>query len=528
MRPRAAQSAAGRGAISALLGLATALAAPACAAVALADLVPALGSRLDGPSGTSRFGTQLAALGDVDGDGYDDIAIGAPAQPHGSTPEAGAVYLVYGTSVGVPAADFDAPASATFMRIERGTAAANTAVGAAVVAVGDMDGDGHADLAIGSALGEFNGTTPGRAWVVRGRAARPALIDLDSDAQTTTLTGATVGDGFGLTLAGGGDLNGDGRPDLAIGAVYADSFAGQTLVLYGAPILPASADATAFSGNLGMRFTDSATFDLSGIALALGGDVNGDGVDDLVIGALGPTDDASNCVGGAFVVFGRTGGWSGAVDVQTLAYGQGARVLGRFYPASGANSAGSAVAILGDQNGDGMDEVVVADPDASPLGRGLAGAVAVIYGSRQWPTTLGFGDLDGQSGYRLYGAAAGDKFGDALAAADLNGDGVADLAVAAVQRANNTSLGSGRVFVHFGRAREAAERDLAPWLAGGGLGEIYLPPAQTTDFGSVQAACRSCVSGPRLLLGAAALDAGRGAAWLLKRSDRIFQDGGEP
>ena len=108
MRPRAAQSAAGRGAISALLGLATALAAPACAAVALADLVPALGSRLDGPSGTSRFGTQLAALGDVDGDGYDDIAIGAPAQPHGSTPEAGAVYLVYGTSVGAAAADFDA------------------------------------------------------------------------------------------------------------------------------------------------------------------------------------------------------------------------------------------------------------------------------------------------------------------------------------------------------------------------------------------------------------------------------------
>ncbi|NCT67400.1 MAG: hypothetical protein GXC76_07120 [Rhodanobacteraceae bacterium] len=500
------------------------------AALPLDDLPPELARRLAGPASASHFGASLAAVGDFDGDGYLDIAIGAPSQARGGAQGAGAVYVVYGTSIGIPSPDFDDPQSPWVSRIESASAGSGTALGVSLAATGDIDGDGRDDLAIGSALGEFGGSTPGKVWIVRGRPTREATIDVDADTRTTTLTGEAASDGFGLVLAGGGDLNGDGRPDLAIGAVYANGFNGSTYVLYGSSTPPASIGAAALDGAAGVTFSDSGDFDLSGISLALGGDVNGDGIDDLVIGALGPNDAASNYVGGAYVVFGRAGGWgAGAVDLQALAAGQGTRILGSYYAASGADSAGSAVAILRDQNGDHIDEIVVADPDASPLGRGLAGAVGVVYGSSTLPASLTFADLDGQRGYQLFGAAGGDKFGSALAHADVNGDGIDDLAIAAVQRVNSTSLGTGRVFVHFGRSTEIAARDMAPWLGGRGYGELYTPGSGTVDFGELAGACRAtCPPGARLLLGAASDGTGNGTVYVLERSDRIFADGAEP
>jgi len=514
------------------LGLALAALLPAapCAALALTDMPPELATRLGGPAAASRLGTSLAAVGDFDGDGFQDIAIGAPARAQGATSNAGAVYLVYGTSVGIPSPDFDALPDAAVTTIASGAAVANTALGVTLAAAGDSDGDGRDDLAIGSSLGEFNRSTPGKVWIVRGRAARPASIDVDSDTGTTTVSGEIAGDGFGLALAGGGDVNGDGRPDVAIGAVYANGFGGSTYVVYGAanpaPALPAQL----LNGTTGVTFTNSAGFDLSGIALALGGDVNGDGIDDLVIGALGLNDAANNYVGGAYVVFGQANGWADTpIDLQSLAQGEASRILGTYYSASGADSAGSAVAILRDQNGDHIDEIVVADPDASPLGRGFAGAVGVVYGAATLPASLSFSDLDGPRGYRLYGAAAGDKLGNDVTTADVNGDGIDDLVAAAVQRVDNTTLGTGRVFVHFGRAGEIAERDLAPWLAGRGNGEVYTPPPGTVDFGEVQGTCgATCPAGARLLLGAAAENADNGAVYVLTRSDRIFADGTEP
>jgi hypothetical protein len=130
-------------------------------------------------------------------------------------------------------------------------------------------------------------------------------------------------------------------------------------------------------------------------------------------------------------------------------------------------------------------------------------------------------------GYRLYGAAGGDKFGYDVAVADWNGDGRQALLIDAVQRVDNTTLGTGRVFVHFARAQEIAERDMQPWLVGHGFGEIYTPPQGTVDFGSLRAACRRCLGSTPVVMGSGQENGGHGAAYVVTRSDRIFYDGNE-
>ena len=502
------------------------MALPAVAALPLDQLGSALGQRIAGTAAPAALGLSVASAGDFNGDGYPDVLLAAPNAARGATPGVGQVYVIYGTSVGIPTVNIATLSALQGCVISSTGAAASSQIGLSVVGLGDFDGDGIDDIAIGSAIGDFGATQPGLAWIVRGRNVPAATLDLDTAAGITCLTGNSNGDGFGTVLAAGGSVNGDARPDLIIGAPYAVDFGGAAYLIYGSSVGPATLAMSALNGSNGTEITDSVSFDFSGIAVAIGGDVNGDGIGDIVLGAFGIQDAQQHDVGGAYVIYGKAGGFgTGSVDLQSLSSTAKAKIIGTYYSASGADSAGSAVAFLKDQNGDGKDEIVVADPDASPLGRGFAGEVSVIYGAATLPASMVLSSLNGATGFRYEGALAGDKIGSYITTADVSGDGIEDLVMDAQQQVNNTTLGPGKVMVAYGRAGLPASVDLAALQAEHWNGEIFNAPAGVTNLGAIGGLCASSCATGRLAIGAYTEQSSAGAAYIIARPDRIYYDG---
>ena len=204
---------------------------------------------LTGIDAGDRSGSSASSAGDVNGDGYDDLIIGARfADPNG-TSGAGETYLVYGgasapgTSGELDLSMLDGTNGFILTGID-----ANDRSGSSVSSAGDVNGDGYDDLIIGAYYGDSNGdSSAGETYVVYGGASAPGtdgVLDLGALDGTNgfTLTGIDVGDLSGLSVSSAGDVNGDGYDDLIIGARFADpngaSGAGETYVIYGGASAP--------------------------------------------------------------------------------------------------------------------------------------------------------------------------------------------------------------------------------------------------------------------------------------------------
>lgn len=373
---------------------------------------------LAGSAGDAGFGSAVDG-GDFDGDGSHDVLVGVPGSSLGGT-GAGAVRGLSGHS-GV-------------VLFERLGDAPGDALGSAVVTVGDVDGDGRQDLLAGAPFhaGEGVGADAGTALLLSG--ADGSLI--------RRFDGEAAGDRLGSALAGPGDLDGDGIPDLALGAPGHGSPAGAGVVW-----VRSGAD-----GALWFRVDGSVSGEGLGSALAAAGDLDLDGVPDLLIGAPWALVDGG--------VRGRVTGHSG-LDGTLLLTLDGVFVNSQH---------GMAVAGGHDLDGDGVPDVVVGAPKEKASLFDLVGAVRVLSGadgSVLWkkkaagaiaglgravasPGDLdadGFADVvmgsglgaglarvhrgfDGKHLLALVGET-GSGFGEALAAADLDGDGTAELLVGA-------------------------------------------------------------------------------------------------
>lgn len=341
------------------------------------------------------FGQSVSSAGDVNGDGYGDVMVGAHFNDVGGM-DAGRAYVYYGG----PGADAVADLTLT-------GSAASDYFGQSVSTAEDVNGDGYGDLIIGAWGSDVGGTDAGGAYVFYGGPGADAVADL-------VLTGTAAGDRFGISVSAAGDMNGDGFGDVIVGAN--GNGAGQAYVYYGGPGADAVPDLTLLGAAVG---------DVFGTSVASAGDVDGDGFGDVIIGALRNSSGGVNA-GQAYVYYG--GPVADAVADLVLT---GAAVGDYF---------GTSVSSAGDSNGDGYGDVIVG-AHLNDVGGTDAGRAYVYYGGA---------GADAVADLTLTGDAAGDFLGAAVSSAgDVNRDGYSDVVVGA-HRNGVGGVDAGRAYVYYG------------------------------------------------------------------------------
>jgi len=348
--------------------------------ISLSTLDGSNGFRLDGYDSGDRSGVSVSGAGDVNGDGIDDLIIGA-SEVDLDEDEAGAAYVVFGRDTAFEAViDLGSLDGTTGFRLNG--VGESDYTGVSVSGGVDVNGDGLDDLIIGADGADVPATDSGNTYVVFGRdTAFEAVID------PATLDG-TIGfrldggdrENSGNAVAGAGDINGDGIDDLIIGAYSADpnglQLAGRSYVVFGRddgfdPVI----SLPMLNGNNGFSLDGAAAFDSSGAAVSAAGDVNGDGIDDLIIGAYGADPNAVEYAGSSYVVFGRRVGFEASINLSTLSGDTGIRLDG----VASQDDSGRAVSGAGDINGDGIDDVIIGAREADPAGSS-SGSTYVVFG----------------------------------------------------------------------------------------------------------------------------------------------------
>jgi Ca2+-binding RTX toxin-like protein len=389
----------------------------------------------DGAARTDLTGASVAAAGDVNGDGLADVVVGAvQADPRGRS-NAGTAFVVFGRGDGA-SVDLSRVANGGGFRIDG--SASGDQLGGSVAGAGDVNGDGLADVVVGAGGAEHRGRgNAGAAYVVFGRRSTSPVDAASLGSNGFRIDGAAANDRAGTSVAGGRDVNGDGRPDVLVGAPQADhngrANSGSVYAVFG----QAGTDAVdlAALGTSGWAIDGAAAGDqLSSAALTV--DQTGDGRADVLAGARLADPSGRLDAGAAYLV--------SAVGASVDLAEEGAA----FYVAQGAvagDLAGSAVAQGGDLNGDARPDILVGAPGGDSNGRAASGSAYVLLGV----TAGGSHDLAAlESAWRVDGAAAGDAAGTAVdAGGDIDSDGRVDLVVGSplADRSGRTDSGSARV-----------------------------------------------------------------------------------
>ena len=363
----------------------------------------------------AEFGTSVASAGDVNGDGFSDVIVGANTFDAGELDE-GRAFVYHGSATGLSTtANWTAESNQP-----------NAQFGFSVASAGDVNGDGFSDVIVGVRLFDNGETDEGRAYVYHGSAS-----GLGTTANWTAESNQSDAQ-FGYSVASAGDVNGDGFSDVIVGAANFDngqSDEGAVFAYHGS--------AAGLSAIPNRTVESNQDFAYFGRSVALAGDVNGDGYSDIIVGARffdsGQTDE-----GAAFVYHGSVAGLSSSPN--WLAVGNQANA--QF---------GASVASAGDVNGDGFSDVIVGAANFDN-GQSDEGAAFVYHGSASGLSAL--------PNWRDEGNQANANFGASVASAgDVNGDGFSDVIVGAPTFDNGQS-DEGAAFVYYGNGGSGLRQEV--------------------------------------------------------------------
>jgi len=351
--------------------------------------------------------TNLASIsGDIDGDGISDLVIGAAG--------ANAVYVLYGKEGGYT--DFDisnlASISTAFKIVANGGN-----FGWNVNTKADINGDKVADILIGATLASSKGV----AYVIYGQKTRFSSFNFNSltPSQGFSISASSVGY-TGAAVASAGDFNGDKIDDLIVTAPGYFSSYGGAFVVYGkteptfsnflvSDITPA--DGFTAQGASGLYYL--------GLTVSDAGDFNNDNISDILVGAWKSNSNAG------FVLL-AYGGKDGPPNILTssMTASQGLQIVG----ISPNDNLGSSMADLGDINGDGITDIIIGAKGFSSN----AGALYVIYGTKDQPSTIDLSTLTSEQGFKISSGTAGAALGTSVKnIGDVNQDGVSDILIGA-------------------------------------------------------------------------------------------------
>ncbi|MEZ5895350.1 MAG: hypothetical protein R3C40_08325 [Parvularculaceae bacterium] len=400
------------------------------------------GFKMSGVSANDFAGYSTAEAGDINGDGIDDVIIGAPGGDE--------AYVVFGSSSGFSAnINLGSLNGSNGFRIT--TTSGGSSLGSAVASAGDINGDGIGDVIVGApAANGVGGAYSGQAYVIFGKTSNFTATVKVSDLNGSngfTLNGAAAYDGAGSSLASAGDVNGDGIDDFIVGAPEHIGIGGAYVVFGTTAGFSSSLNLSSLNGSDGFLLEGVAASDAAGYAVSTAGDVNGDGVDDMIVSAIGADPNAISTAGASYVVFGQTSGFSATLALSSLNGSNGFTVNG----AADNDEAGISVASAGDVNGDGVDDIIIGAFFADPNGTNNGGSSYLLFGKTSgFSSTLDLSSLTASDGVIINGGADGDFSGSSVAGiGDINNDGYDDLLIGAP---GADPANEGAAYVVYGRS----------------------------------------------------------------------------
>lgn len=375
---------------------------------------------LEGNQNSASFGTAVSGAGDINGDGYDDVVVGASLYDNGQTNE-GRVFIFHGSPSGIsttPAATMENNQSTSYL-------------GSTVSTAGDINGDGYDDIIAGAPNFDNDQTDEGRVFVYHGTAAGINTTPV------ATLESTQAGAFFGKALSNAGDVNGDGFADVIVGAPYfdgGDTNEGRVYIYHG------SASGIITVANVVLSNIEQNAY--FGIALSDAGDFDNDGYDDIIVGASKDDNDQ--------VDEGMVYTYHGASDGIYF-------LPGEFFESNQAYAKfGSSVCNAGDVDGDGRNELMIGAPFY-----GNGGSVFLYFNSNVNLTSI---FITGYDDYDFLGSSVAPL-------GDINGDGNDDVIVGA--RNYETDGNTGAAFIYFGSGTDIVDTPAT----------IILSVENTTDFG---------------------------------------------